>query len=40
MMQPLLFYILQRISAVVYDPALRTTPKQLFADECWKFLVE
>jgi type IV secretion/conjugal transfer VirB4 family ATPase len=37
-LQPLLFYILQRISAVVYDPALQTTPKQLFADECWKFL--
>ena len=37
-MQPLLFYILQRISSVVYDPALRTTPKQLLADECWKFL--
>ena len=37
-LQPLLFYILQRISAVVYDPALRTTPKQLFADECWNFL--
>jgi type IV secretion/conjugal transfer VirB4 family ATPase len=35
---PLLFYIFQRISAVVYDPALRTVPKQLFADEVWRFL--
>jgi type IV secretion/conjugal transfer VirB4 family ATPase len=37
-MEPLLFYILQRFSAVVYDPALSTTPKQLWADEVWKFL--
>ena len=37
-LQPLLFYIFGRISAVVYDPALRTVPKQLFADEVWKFL--
>ena len=33
-----LFYIFQRISQIVYDPALSTQPKQLWADEVWRFL--
>jgi type IV secretion system protein TrbE len=37
-LEPLLFYVFQRISAVVCDPALRTTYKQLWADEVWRFL--
>lgn len=37
-LEPLLFYIFQRISRVVYDPALVRTPKQLWADEVWRFL--
>ena len=37
-LEPLLFYIFQRISQIVYDPALSTTPKQLWADEVWRFL--
>lgn len=37
-MQPLLFYIFQRVSQVVYDPALTLRPKQLWADEVWRFL--
>ena len=37
-MEPLLFYILQRISQLVYDPARLATSKQLYADEVWKFL--
>ena len=37
-MEPLLFYILQRFSTVVYDPRISSTPKQLWADEVWKFL--
>ncbi len=37
-LEPLLFYIFQRISQVVYDPALLATPKQLWADEVWRFL--
>jgi type IV secretion system protein VirB4 len=37
-LQPLLFYIFQRISQIVYDPALSTQPKQLWADEVWRFL--
>jgi len=37
-LQPLLFYIFQRISQIVYDPALATQPKQLWADEVWRFL--
>ena len=36
--EPLLFYIFQRISQVVYDPNLLTTYKQLWADEVWRFL--
>jgi type IV secretion system protein TrbE len=37
-LEPLLFYIFQRISQIVYDPALVTSPKQLWADEVWRFL--
>lgn len=37
-MEPLLFYILQRVSQVVYDPDLQLVPKQLWADEVWRFL--
>ncbi len=37
-LEPLLFYIFQRVSQVVYDPALSTRPKQLWADEVWRFL--
>jgi type IV secretion/conjugal transfer VirB4 family ATPase len=37
-MEPLLFYIFQRISQVVYDPELALVPKQLWADEVWRFL--
>lgn len=37
-LEPLLFYVFQRISQVVYDPALVSIPKQLWADEVWRFL--
>lgn len=37
-LQPLLFYIFQRTSQVVYDPALLPVYKQLWADEVWRFL--
>jgi type IV secretion system protein VirB4 len=37
-LEPLLFYIFQRISRIVYDPALVTSRKQLWADEVWRFL--
>jgi hypothetical protein len=37
-LQPLLFYIFQRISQVVYDPTLLSVYKQLWADEVWRFL--
>jgi type IV secretion/conjugal transfer VirB4 family ATPase len=37
-LEPLLFYVFQRISQVVYDPTLRRTPKQLWTDETWRFL--
>ncbi|MGI9072255.1 MAG: VirB4 family type IV secretion system protein [Bryobacteraceae bacterium] len=37
-LQPLLFYIFQRISQVVYDPTLLPVYKQLWADEVWRFL--
>jgi type IV secretion system protein VirB4 len=37
-LEPLLFYIFQRISHVVYDPTLLPVPKQLWADEVWRFL--
>ena len=38
LLEPLLFYIFQRISQIVYDPALLTSPKDLWADEVWRFL--
>jgi type IV secretion/conjugal transfer VirB4 family ATPase len=37
-LEPLLFYIFQRISAIVYSPALGSVYKQLWADEVWRFL--
>lgn len=37
-LEPLLFYIFQRISQMVYDPELARSPKQLWADEVWRFL--
>lgn len=37
-LEPLLFYVFQRISQVIYDPALSSVPKQLWADEVWRFL--
>lgn len=37
-LQPLLFYVFQRISQVVYDPTLLSVYKQLWADEVWRFL--
>ena len=37
-MEPLLFYIFQRIAQIVYDPKLLKTYKQLWADEAWRFL--
>ncbi len=37
-LRPLLFYIFQRISQIVYDPRLRPVYKQLWADEVWRFL--
>jgi type IV secretion/conjugal transfer VirB4 family ATPase len=37
-LEPLLFYIFQRISQIVYDPALAQVYKQLWADEVWRFL--
>jgi type IV secretion/conjugal transfer VirB4 family ATPase len=37
-LEPLLFYIFQRISQIVYAPALAQVYKQLWADEVWRFL--
>lgn len=37
-LQPLLFYIFQRISQIVYNATLASTYKQLWADEVWRFL--
>ncbi len=37
-LQPLLFYVFQRISQVVYDSTLLPVYKQLWADEVWRFL--
>jgi type IV secretion system protein TrbE len=37
-LQPLLFYIFQRISQIVYDSSLVAIYKQLWADEVWRFL--
>jgi len=38
LLEPLFFYIFNRISQVVYDPKNIGRPKQLFSDEAWKFL--
>jgi type IV secretion system protein VirB4 len=35
--EPLLFYILHRANAVIYDPAISTTFKAFFMDEAWRF---
>ena len=37
-LEPLLFYIFQRISQLVYDCERVRSPKQLWADEVWRFL--
>lgn len=37
-LEPLLFYVFQRISQIVYDPTLLSVYKQLWADEVWRFL--
>jgi type IV secretion/conjugal transfer VirB4 family ATPase len=36
--EPLFFYLFHRQRAVVYDPALRTKFKILWADEVWRFI--
>ena len=38
-LEPLLFYIFQRISEVVTDPRFAMTEKYLWLDEGWKFLM-
>jgi type IV secretion system protein VirB4 len=38
MLEPLLFYVLHRASATVYDPALADTVKVFALDEAWRFL--
>jgi type IV secretion system protein VirB4 len=35
--EPLLFYILHRANAVIYDPAISMTFKAFFMDEAWRF---
>ncbi|HEY2233128.1 MAG TPA: DUF87 domain-containing protein, partial [Candidatus Angelobacter sp.] len=37
LIQGLLFYVLHRASAVIYDPAIRPTLKIFILDEAWKF---
>ena len=37
-MEPMLFYVLHRANAIIYDPAEHTTPKFFGFDEAWKFL--
>jgi type IV secretory pathway VirB4 component len=37
-LEPLLFYLLHRATAVVADPALATTLKVFVLDEAWRFL--
>ncbi len=37
LIQALLFYVLHRASAVIYDPAIRSTLKVFILDEAWKF---
>jgi type IV secretion system protein VirB4 len=36
--EPMLFYVLHRASAVIYDPGLTTTFKAFIIDEAWRFL--
>jgi type IV secretion system protein VirB4 len=36
-LEPLLFYILHRANATIYDPALATTLKMFLLDEAWRF---
>ncbi|MCX6592341.1 MAG: DUF87 domain-containing protein [Acidobacteria bacterium] len=36
-LEPLLFYVLHRANASIYDPALSTTFKTLVLDEAWRF---
>lgn len=38
LLQPLLFYILHRANAIVYDPALLSTFKVFAIDEAWRLL--
>ncbi len=37
-LEPLLFYILHRANASIYDPRLATTFKMFLLDEAWRFL--
>ncbi len=37
LIQALLFYVLHRASAVIYDPAIRAALKVFILDEAWKF---
>ncbi|HWY48938.1 MAG TPA: DUF87 domain-containing protein [Bryobacteraceae bacterium] len=37
-LEPLLFYVLHRANASIYDPALDTTFKVFVMDEAWRFL--
>ncbi|HEY6253491.1 MAG TPA: DUF87 domain-containing protein [Candidatus Angelobacter sp.] len=37
LIQALLFYVLHRASAVIYDPAIRSSLKIFILDEAWKF---
>ena len=34
---PMIDYIFQRVREIVYDRCPSRVPKQLWADECWKF---
>jgi type IV secretion/conjugal transfer VirB4 family ATPase len=36
-LEPLLFYILHRANATIYDPAMATVPKLFVLDEAWRF---
>jgi type IV secretion system protein VirB4 len=37
LIQALLFYVLHRASAIIYDPAIRSVLKVFILDEAWKF---
>jgi type IV secretion/conjugal transfer VirB4 family ATPase len=37
LVEPLLFYLLHRANAVIYDPALTSRLKLFFVDEAWRF---